>query len=265
MDMMEYAKDKLLEVQNLSKEYNVNNKSVKALDNINFELIRGESLGIVGESGSGKSTLAKIIAQIEKPSFGHVIFDNINIFNSDKKKKYEIIKNIQMVFQNPASAISPKMRIGEFLTEAMINYGLIDKEKRKKEAIKLLTMVELSEDYIGKFPNELSGGQLQRIVLARAISVKPKIVIFDEATSALDVLVRKNILKLLVKIKKELDVSYIFIGHDLAVVRLITNRIIVMNEGKIVEILSSENFACNAKNQYTKSLINSVLTVDDIK
>ncbi len=257
--------DIILEASNVSKIYKKKKNFVRALDNISFTLKNGESLGIVGESGSGKSTLAKIIAQIEKPTEGKILFEKNNIFNLTKRQRYSVRRNIQMVFQNPSSAISPKMLIGDFLIEGMVNYKLKSQKEAKNQALILLDLVELPRDYINKFSNQLSGGELQRIVIARAISVNPKIIIFDEATSALDVLVRKNILQLLVKIKKEFNISYIFIGHDLAVVRLITNNIIVMNNGKIIERIDSENFTENANNKYTKTLIKAILTTHDCK
>ncbi len=259
------ANNTILDIKNLSKIYRVNNKDFKALDNVNLRVYQSESLGIVGESGSGKSTLAKIITQIEKPSAGQIVFDGRDIIGVSNKHKYDVRKNIQMVFQNPISVISPKMMIGDFLTEGMLNYGMISKSDKISEATRLLSMVELSSSFIYKFPSELSGGEMQRVVVARAISVNPKIIIFDEATSALDVLVRKNILNLLVDLKKKLDISYIFIGHNLAVVRLVTDRIAVMNEGKVIEIIESENFSKKATQSYTNKLIDSVLTTDDRK
>ncbi len=255
----------ILEINNLSKKYQLKKKEIIALDNVSLSLKQGEVLGIVGESGSGKSTLGRIIAQIEEPTSGEIIFKGDNIFATDKKAAFAIRRQIQMVFQNPSSAISPKMSVAEFIAEGLINYKLMNKVQAQQEVIKLLEQVGLNQSYANKYASQVSGGELQRIVIARAISVKPQIIIFDEATSALDVLVRYNILKLLVKLKRELDVSYIFIGHNLAVVRLLSQRMMVMNQGKIVETLASSDFINTARNDYTKQLINAVLTVDDRK
>ncbi len=255
----------ILEVKNLSKIYALKKEKFTALDDVSFCLQTGESLGIVGESGSGKSTLVKIITQIESASSGDVFFEGKNIYASSRAERYQIRRQIQMVFQNPSSAISPKMTIGDFLAEGLINYKIMNKENASQEAKRLLELVELPSDFCNKFANQLSGGELQRVVIARAISVKPKIVVFDEATSALDVLVRKNILQLLLKLKQELNLSYIFIGHNLAVVRLVTSRMLVMNSGKIVELLASSDFVSKAQNQYTKELIAAVLTTADKK
>ncbi len=259
------ANNHILEVNNISKIYPTKNKPFVALDDVSLYLNKGEALGIVGESGSGKSTLAKIISQIEAPSQGDVFFCGKNIFKSDNKQRYQIRRNIQMVFQNPRSAISPKMTIGDFLIEGLINYRLASRQTALAKTADLLNMVELPADYVQKMPNQLSGGEMQRVVIARAISVEPKIIIFDEATSALDVLVRHKILKLLVKLKSELNLSYLFIGHNLAVVRLVTSRMLVMNQGKIIEALPSKDFMASAQNEYTKSLIQSVLTTRDSK
>ncbi len=255
----------ILEVNNLSKIYKKRNGKVIALDDISMKLYRYESLGIVGESGSGKSTLAKIITQIENPTEGNIFFEGQDLFSCSKVERNAIRRQIQMVFQNPLSAISPKMLIGDFLLEGILNYRLMNKKDARDEIKKLINMVGLSDDYLNKFPSQLSGGQMQRVVIARAVSVTPKIVVFDEATSALDVLVQKQILELLSILKRDLDISYIFIGHDLAVVRLLTSRMIVMNEGKIVEELASKNFYKTAQNPYTISLINSIFTTNEHK
>ncbi len=170
-----------------------------------------------------------------------------------------------MVFQNPLSAISPKMTIGDFLIEGLINYRLADHQAAIAKIANLLNMVELPANYAEKLPNQLSGGEMQRVVIARAVSVEPQVIIFDEATSALDVLVRHKILKLLVKLKAKLNLSYLFIGHNLSVVRLVTSRMLVMNQGKVVEALPSKDFMTSAKDDYTKRLIQSVLTTRDRK
>ncbi len=244
----------IIEIKNLIKKFDSN---VLALNNISLSLKKGECLGIVGESGCGKSTLAKIITLIEKPTSGKIFFNGENIFQYKRKQIFNYHRNIQMVFQNPHSVFSPRMSIGQFLCEGLINYKIMEKFDAKKEALKLLKIVELNSSYYNKFPHELSGGELQRVVIARAISIKPDVLIYDEPTSSLDVCIQNNILKLLYKIQKEFNLSTIFIGHNIAVVRMISDRIMVMKNGEIVEVLDSENFLEFSNNEYTKTLIDA--------
>ncbi len=256
------TKDSIIEVKNLTKVFSPN---IIAVDNVSFSLKRGECIGLVGESGCGKSTLSSIITHTKKPTDGTVFFEGEDIFKYNRKNVKKYHRNIQMVFQNPKSVFSPKMSIGKFLCEGLINYKIMNKSNAQKEAINLLEQVELDSTYFAKFPHELSGGQLQRVVIARAISINPKVIIYDEPTSALDVSVQKNITKLLYDIQNKYNISTIFISHDLALVRLIADRILVMNSGKIIEELDSENFVASIKNEKTRELVDSVFTLEDKK
>jgi predicted peptide ABC transporter, ATPase component len=249
--------ENVLTIKNLSKNFN----KVKALDNVSFELKKGEILGIVGESGSGKSTLAKVITRIVKPDGGSILFkgEDFTKLNSAKLREYR--KNVQMVFQNPNSTFSPRMNIGDFLCEGMLNFKLASKKEALKKAKEYLELVKLPTDIMERLPHQLSGGQLQRVVIARALTLSPEVLIYDEATAALDVSVQQDVLKLMYDLRKSCDNSVIFICHDLAAVRLVADRIIVMYNGKIVEIVESRNLLSESKEEYTKKLLGSVFEV----
>jgi len=249
--------ENVLTIKNLSKNFN----KFKALDNVSFELKKGEILGIVGESGSGKSTLAKVITRIVKPDGGSILFkgEDFTKLNSAKLREYR--KNVQMVFQNPNSTFSPRMNIGDFLCEGMLNFKLASKKEALKKAKEYLELVKLPTDIMERLPHQLSGGQLQRVVIARALTLSPEVLIYDEATAALDVSVQQDVLKLMYDLRKSCDNSVIFICHDLAAVRLVADRIIVMYNGKIVEIVESRNLLSESKEEYTKKLLGSVFEV----
>jgi len=249
--------ENVLAIKNLSKNFN----KFKALDDVSFELKKGEILGIVGESGSGKSTLAKVITRIVKPDGGSILFkgEDFTKLNSSKLREYR--KNVQMVFQNPNSTFSPRMNIGDFLCEGMLNFKLASKKEALKKAKEYLELVKLPTDIMERLPHQLSGGQLQRVVIARALTLSPEVLIYDEATAALDVSVQQDVLKLMYDLRKSCDNSVIFICHDLAAVRLVADRIIVMYNGKIVEIVDSKNLLSESKEEYTKKLLGSVFEV----
>ena len=249
--------ENVLAIKNLSKNFN----KVKALDDVSFELKKGEILGIVGESGSGKSTLAKVITRIVKPDGGSMLFkgEDFTKLNSAKLREYR--KNVQMVFQNPNSTFSPRMNIGDFLCEGMLNFKLASKKEALKKAKEYLELVKLPTDIMERLPHQLSGGQLQRVVIARALTLSPEVLIYDEATAALDVSVQQDVLKLMYDLRKSCDNSVIFICHDLAAVRLVADRIIVMYNGKIVEIVESRSLLSESKEEYTKKLLGSVFEV----
>ncbi|EFD80150.1 peptide ABC transporter ATP-binding protein [Fusobacterium animalis D11] len=252
-------KEDLLIIENISKTFKVDkNKELQALKNINIKLKEGECIGIVGESGCGKSTLARIIVGIERKSSGKIIFDNKEIEGISKTK------DIQMIFQNPLSSFNPRMKIVDYMWEPLRNYFKLSKKDSIPFIKKSLIDVGLDENALEKYPHEFSGGQLQRITIARAIIIKPKLIVCDEITSALDVSVQKQILELLKKLQKDLHLSYLFIGHDLAVVQDISQKIIVMCMGEIVEELDSVDLKSKAKHPYTKLLLNSVFEVDKI-
>ena len=249
----------LLIIENISKSFTVDkNKELKALKNINIRLKKGECIGIVGESGCGKSTLARIIVGIEKKTSGKIIFDDKEIDGISKTK------DIQMIFQSPLSSFNPRMKIIDYMWEPLRNYFKLSKKESIPLITKSLVDVGLDETALEKYPYEFSGGQLQRITIARAIIIKPKLIVCDEITSALDVSVQKQILELLKKLQNDLGLSYFFIGHDLAVVQDISQKIVVMYMGEIVEELDSTDLKIKSKHPYTKLLLNSVFEVNQI-
>lgn len=246
----------LLIIENLSKVFEGNKKEkFLALNNISFRLKDGECLGIVGESGCGKSTLARIIAGIEKKTTGNIFFDGNELINN------KFSKNIQMIFQEPLSSFNPRMKIIDYLYEPIRNFMKISKKESITIMKKALKDVGLDESALEKYPHEFSGGQLQRITIAKTLIIKPKLVICDEITSALDVSIQKQILELLEKLRIEKKLSYLFISHDLAVVQQMSQKIIVMCCGEIMEILDSKDLKTNSKHPYTKKLINSVFEI----
>ncbi len=248
----------ILECKNINKKYKKKNHYHMASKNINLQLKEGESLGIVGESGCGKSTLAKIIMNLEKPDSGEVILDNECISNKKGKELREVYKDIQMVFQDAIGSFDPKMTIGESIDEYVCSLCTKDKGNREIVVDSLLKMVGLPEEFKDRYPYELSGGQCQRAAIARALSTHPKVLVCDEATSALDVSVQAQVIDLLVEMKKELNISYIFITHNLALVSSFCDRVIVMNHGEIVEEGRAYDVINNPQNEYTKLLLNSV-------
>ncbi len=253
--------DILLKVSDVKKIFSVKKEKLFAVAGVNLELHRGECLGIVGESGCGKSTLARVIAGIIPPSEGCMVLAGTDYTQWRGKQKREFRRNIQMVFQDPLSSFSPRMRIGMYLTESRRNFDRITRKEAVLEAEHLLEMVGLSKEYAQRFPHELSGGQLQRVAIARAMAIEPKLLICDEATGALDVSIQNQIARLLVELVETKNIGCLFIGHDLALVRSVSQRIAVMYLGRIVEILESETLSERAAHPYTRALLDSIFDV----
>ena len=260
-----YSNSPILEIKNLDKYYIQNKvwfkkKEVfKALDRINLKLFKGETLGLVGESGCGKSTLVKTIVQIEKASNGSIFYKGVDITKLSKSELNHYRKDVQLIFQDPDSSLNPKKTIGSLIMEPMIVHKIVKKDKSYKTlCINLLKDVGLKKSDFYKYPHELSGGQKQRVGIARAISVGPKVLICDESVSALDVSVQAQVLNLLNHLKKKLKLTYIFISHDLSIVKYMADKIVVMKEGVFKEIGFSEDIYNNPKMEYTKRLIEAI-------
>jgi len=236
---------------------------VKAVDKISFNIKKGKSLALVGESGSGKSTIAKAILKLIDINGGSILFEGVDIAKLSQKKMLKYRSKIQIIFQDPYSSLNPRMRIGDIIKEGMISLGVAPKSKMAQDIIikQLLEKVGLKSEYIDRYPHQFSGGERQRINIARALAVKPKLIICDEPTSALDVSVRLKILNLLKKLQDEQNLSYLFITHDLSLVPLIADDIAVLNRGRLVEFGKVEEVMKNPKNNYTKKLLNSTLKV----
>lgn len=234
-----------------------------ACDNVTLNAYAGQTLGIIGESGCGKSTLVCTILQIHPASGGEVIFDGQDILKLRGEAARQNRRKIQMVFQDPAAAFNPKMKVKEIVCEPLLNFGLIKKSEVDAKAAELLRMVELPEDFKDRYPHNMSGGQRQRLGIARALSLEPKIVVCDEATSALDVSVQEKICELLVRLQKEKGITYLFICHDLGLVDLMCHQIAVMYLGNIVEYIGyGRRISTEGMHPYTKALMKSVFKVD---
>ena len=249
----------ILQCKNIKKKYKKKDHYHIAANNISFALKKGECLAIVGESGCGKSTLARIIMNLEKADDGKVILDGNNITNIKGKKLSSVYKDIQMVFQDAIGSLNPKMTIGESIKEYVCSLCSTTKEEREKKVEDLLELVGLPKEFKNRYPHELSGGQCQRVAIARALSSHPKVLICDETTSALDVSVQAQVLDLLIKMKNNLNISYIFITHDLALVSSFCDRVIVIKDGSIVEEGYVDKVINDPKSDYTKLLLSSIL------
>ena len=233
--------------------------SVKAVDGVNFEIKKGETLGLVGESGCGKTTTGRCILQLEKPTAGEIIFHGEDINGLDDKAMIEIRKKIQVIFQDPFSSLNPRMKVGEILTEPMQVHNIIsDEEGRRQRAVELLTTCGLKANFYERYPHEMSGGQRQRVGIARALAMNPEFIICDEAVSALDVSIQAQVINLLEDLREEFGLTYLFISHDLSVVRHICHRVAVMYLGNIVELAECDELFDNPIHPYTKALLEAV-------
>ncbi len=251
----------LLEVSHLNKDFPVKKQRLHALSDVSLTVSRGEILGILGESGCGKSTLATILSGSQEATSGQIRLKGLDYTRLKGRALKNFRRNIQMVFQDPLSSFSPRMQIGVYVAEPRRNYDHIHKEKALKEAGDLLEQVGLPRDFVRRYPHELSGGQLQRVAIARAIAIRPELLICDEATGALDVSTQARIARLLVDLVEEKQIGCIFIGHDPAFVRSVTQRIAVMYLGRLVEVLDSESLADKCLHPYTKALLDSIFDI----
>lgn len=260
-----YETTPLLEVKNVEKTYISKTgmfgktRIVKAVDDISFSLYEGETLGLVGESGCGKSTLGNAILQLDKASAGSIIYKGKDITKLKGAQLRALRKDIQIIFQDPYASLNPRLTVGEAITEPMEVHKLFSsKEERQEEAMKILNRVGLESTHFNRYPHEFSGGQRQRIGIARTIAVQPKLIICDESVSALDISVQAQVLNLLNELKKDFKFTYIFISHDLAVVKYMADQLVVMNKGKIEEIGEADSIYRNPEKTYTKNLINAI-------
>jgi peptide/nickel transport system ATP-binding protein len=260
----------LLKVENLKVYFPVKKnflgkvlKEFKAVDDVSFVVNKGETLGLVGESGCGKTTLGRALIRLIPPTSGNILFNGINIANIPEEEFRSMRKDIQIIFQDPFGSLNPRLTIGQAISEPMKIHKIYQQEKlRKEKIIELLEKVDLKPDFFNRYPHEFSGGQRQRICIARALGLNPDFIICDESVSALDVSVQAQVLNLLNDLKAELGFTCIFISHDLGVVHYISNRIMVMNRGKIEEMGSADEIYFNPKKEYTQRLIESIPTVN---
>ena len=255
----------LLEVRNLVKHFPVHTGfrgptlSVKAVDGVSFTLNRGETLGLVGESGCGKTTTGRCVLQLERPTSGEVVFEGTELTKLSDSKLRGMRRRMQVIFQDPYSSLNPRMTVGQILTEPLKVHGLIkDKAKQAARVRELLTQVGLLPQHARRYPHQMSGGQRQRVGIARALAMEPSLIVCDEPVSALDVSIQAQIVNLLEDLQKRLGLTYLFIAHDLSVVRHISDRVVVMYLGKVVEIADRRSLYEEPLHPYTKALLSAV-------
>lgn len=241
----------LLQATDVRQVYGKGSNRLEALKGVSINLRNNESIGIIGLSGCGKSTLLRILAGLEAPLSGDVLFHGKKIDFSSRESLRHYHSKVQMVFQSPMSTFSPYMTIQTYLLESLRSFGGLEKDEREQAAA-LLAQVELSGNFLDRLPHQLSGGQLQRVVIARALALNPEVILLDEPTSALDILTQRSILELLARIAKERKMSLVFVGHNSSAVRLLTHRIYVMEAGRIIEEVPSETLLQDASEEYTR-------------
>ncbi|WP_461612393.1 ABC transporter ATP-binding protein [Clostridium sp. Marseille-QA1073] len=252
----------MIEIINLRKQFKngiVNRNIVTAVDGLSFKIEKGRTLGLVGESGCGKSTLSRSILKLIKPDSGRIIYNEEDITNYSFSKMRDLRREMQIIFQHPDSALNPKKTIEESLIEPLKLHKIHNKNTSQKHIKNYLEFVGLSDEILSRYPYQVSGGQIQRVALARVLLLKPKFIILDEPTSMLDVSVQAQVMQLLKKAQKEFGITYLFISHDIDLVKAVSDDIAVMLNGKIVEIIKAEEIYKNAKNEYTKRLIESFI------
>ena len=256
--------DCLLQVEHLVKHFPIkaglfgNTQYVRAVDDVSLDVRRGETLGLVGETGCGKSTLARCIIRLENPTSGKVVFDGNDITSKSDTELRPYRRRLQMVFQDPYSSLNPRRRVGSIIGDPFEIHGIASGAERKRRVQDLMHLVGLNPEHYNRFPAQFSGGQRQRIGIARAIALRPELLICDEPVSALDVSIRAQILNLLGDLQKELGLTTLFISHDLSVVRHVSDRIAVMYLGKVVEIASAKELFEHARHPYTRALLSAI-------
>lgn len=272
--------ENILEIKNLSMHFNIpkseqektkfekifgGSKTLKAVDDVSLEIKKGETFGLVGESGSGKSTLGRTVIRLYDPTSGEIIFDNKPIQVLNKVEKKELASNMQMIFQDPFASVNPRLTVEEIISEGIkLHEPQKSKAQRREKVIELLKAVGLGEYHLTRYPHEFSGGQLQRVGIARSLAVKPKFIIADEAISALDVSIQAQVVNLMKDLQKKFDITYLFIAHDLSMVKYISDTIGVMYKGKLLEVASADEIYNNPLHPYTKSLLSAIPQTDPI-
>ncbi|PFP29661.1 peptide ABC transporter ATP-binding protein [Bacillus sp. AFS073361] len=259
--------EKLLEIKNLKQYFNEGKANeVKAVDNVSFDIYKGEVMGLVGESGCGKSTTGRTIIRLYDATGGEVLYDGVNVHGKKSKKQLkEFNRKMQMIFQDPYASLNPRLKIADVIAEGIDIHGLAkSKEDRMEQVYELLETVGLNREHANRYPHEFSGGQRQRIGIARALAVQPEFIIADEPISALDVSIQAQVVNLMRKLQKEKSLTYLFIAHDLSMVKYISDRIGVMYFGKMVELASADDLYKNPLHPYTQSLLSAIPSPDPI-
>ncbi|MFK9095296.1 ABC transporter ATP-binding protein [Bacillus salipaludis] len=260
-------REKLLEIKNLKQYFNEGKPNeVKAVDNVSFDIYKGEVMGLVGESGCGKSTTGRTIIRLYDATDGEVLYDGVNVHGKKSKKQLkDFNRKMQMIFQDPYASLNPRLKIADVIAEGIDIHGLAkSKQERMNQVYELLETVGLNREHANRYPHEFSGGQRQRIGIARALAVQPEFIIADEPISALDVSIQAQVVNLMKKLQKEKELTYLFIAHDLSMVKYISDRIGVMYFGKMVELAPAEELYKNPLHPYTQSLLSAIPAPDPI-
>lgn len=263
--MSNNEKQPLVQVKDVCKYFHVGkNADLKAVDHVSFDIYKGETVGLVGESGCGKSTMGRCMIRLYEPTSGKVLYEGKDITKLSKAEQKQFCQKVQMIFQNPYASLNSRMTVKEIVGEGLIQHGMPKKEADAKVQ-KLLETVGLNKDHMSRFPHEFSGGQRQRIGIARALSVDPDFIICDEPISALDVSVQAQVINMLKELQEERGLTYLFIAHDLSVVKYISDRVIVMYLGTVVETAETEELYNNTMHPYTKALLSAIPEADPDK
>ncbi|MGL5752537.1 MAG: ABC transporter ATP-binding protein, partial [Paraclostridium sp.] len=253
----------LLEVKNLKKYFNVNGGSLHAVDNINLSIKEGETLGIVGESGCGKSTLGRVMLRLHEPTAGQILFNNMDVTSFNKEEMRQMRKYMQIIFQDPYASLNPRFTISQIIEEPLKLHKIYKtKEERKKRVEELMELVGLSKRVYNSYPHEFDGGRRQRVVIARALAMNPKFIVCDEPVSALDVSVQAQILNLMMDLQEKLGLTYVFISHDLSVVKHISDNVGVMYLGQLIEKAPKKDIFKNPIHPYTIALLSAIPSVN---
>lgn len=253
----------LLEMKDLKKYFRLRGSQIlKAVDGVSLDIYRGETLGLVGETGCGKSTLGRTVLRLYKPSGGRVLFDGIDVHNCGRTERVMLCRRMQMIFQDPYSSLNPRMTVREVVGEALDIHKLARGEDRLRRIEQLLVMAGLNPEHAGRFPHEFSGGQRQRIGIARALAVEPELIVCDEPISALDVSIQAQVVNLLKDLQSRLGLTYLFIAHDLSMVKYISDRVAVMYLGRVVELTGSQQLYSNPRHPYTRALMSAIPVAD---
>ncbi len=254
---------KLLEIAGLKKYFQVGrNQLLRAVDDVTMHIYQGETLGVVGESGCGKTTLGRTVVRLYRPTSGRVLFDGMDVHGVTGQQDKSLFRRMQMIFQDPYASLNPRMTVNEIIGEALDIHNIVRGSQRRERIMELLRLVGLNADHAGRFPHEFSGGQRQRIGIARALAVDPEFIVCDEPISALDVSIQAQVVNLLEELQERLGLTYMFIAHDLSMVRHISSRVAVMYLGRVVELASSDELYEDPLHPYTRALLSSIPVAD---
>ncbi len=256
--MIQKEQEPLVRIDNLKKYFRVGNRSLKAVNNLNLDIYSGETVGLVGESGCGKSTVGRTILRLYEPTEGKVYFEGNNIFDYPRREMNKIRRHTNMIFQDPYASLNPRMTVLDIVAEPLDIQDELKGHARKDRVRELLELVGLNAEHMNRFPHEFSGGQRQRIGLARALALTPKFIVCDEPISALDVSIQAQVVNLLKDLQNRMGLTYLFITHDLSMVKYISDRIVVMYLGNMMELASSEDLYADPLHPYTRSLLSAV-------